>query len=257
MLPQLVFGQRLRIGIDDNHALRAVDDHQFVFADQLARVVQRDDRRDVEAAGDDRGVRCGATQIGDEARELVLFELDHVCRRQVVRDQDQVLFVARALRWRVAGLAEQYFHQAFDDLDDVGFALAQIAVFDLVELVEQRVELHFQRPFGIALFGCDDFARRFRQRRVVQYHQVQVEEGVELLRRIGRNLRAQFLQFGAHRRQGSVEARQFLGDLGLRHHVMRDLEPGMGHQVRVSDGDAAGYRNAVQGKAHCAGAGET
>jgi hypothetical protein len=31
---------------------------------------------------------------------------------------------------------------------------------------------------------------------------------------------------------------------------MRDLEPGMRYQVRVTDGDAAGHRDAVHGKAH-------
>ena len=46
VLAQLVLGEHLRVRIDDDHALRAVDDQQFVFADQLARVVQR--RRSTE-----------------------------------------------------------------------------------------------------------------------------------------------------------------------------------------------------------------
>jgi hypothetical protein len=31
---------------------------------------------------------------------------------------------------------------------------------------------------------------------------------------------------------------------------MRDLELGVGYQVRVPDGDAAGHRDAVHGKTH-------
>ena len=93
VLAQLVFGERLAVGIDDDHALRAVDDHELVLADQLARVVQRDDRRDVEAARDDRGVRSRAAQVGDEAREVVLLELHDVGRRQVARDEDELAAV--------------------------------------------------------------------------------------------------------------------------------------------------------------------
>ena len=159
VLAQAVFGQRLRIGIDDDHAERTVDDQQFVFADQLARALQRDDRRNVEAARDDRGVRGGAADVGDEAGELMLLELDDIGRRQIVRDQNQIALVFIRPR-RVTGAAEQHFHQAFDHLNDVGLAFLQIIVFDLVELFEQRVHLHLERPLGVAFFGFDDFARR-------------------------------------------------------------------------------------------------
>ncbi|HYK12871.1 MAG TPA: phosphoenolpyruvate-utilizing N-terminal domain-containing protein, partial [Burkholderiales bacterium] len=37
---------------------------------------------------------------------------------------------------------------------------------------EQCIELHFERPLRIALFGFYDMARRLRQRDVVEYHQV-------------------------------------------------------------------------------------
>ena len=57
-----------------------------------------------EAARDDRGVRGGAAQVGDEAAELVLLEQDHVGGRQVVRDQDQLVLL-RELRRRHVRLA--------------------------------------------------------------------------------------------------------------------------------------------------------
>ena len=49
------------------HVIAAVDDQHLAFADQLARVVRGDDGRNIEAARDDRGVRRGAAQIGQEA----------------------------------------------------------------------------------------------------------------------------------------------------------------------------------------------
>ena len=106
VLAQLVFGERLAVGIDDHDALRAVDDQELVLADQLPRVVQRDDRGDVEAARDHRGVRGRPAEVGDEAREMVLLELHHVGGREIARDEDQ-LASAVGLRRRVAGMPER------------------------------------------------------------------------------------------------------------------------------------------------------
>ena len=60
-------------------------------------------------------------------------------------------------------MPEQRFHDALDDLDHVVPALAQVAVLDLVELREERVHLHFQRPLGVALLGLDDVLRLDRR----------------------------------------------------------------------------------------------
>ena len=48
----------------------------------------------VEAARDDRRVRGDAAEVGEERGEVVLLELDHVRRRQVVRDEDGLLLGA-------------------------------------------------------------------------------------------------------------------------------------------------------------------
>ena len=55
---------------------------------------------------------------------------------------------------------------------DVVAALAQVTILDRIELREQRVTLHLDRPFGIALFGFDNATRLGRQRGVVQNHAV-------------------------------------------------------------------------------------
>jgi hypothetical protein len=80
-LAQAVLGEHQRIGVHDQHALHAVDDQQLAFADRLERMVQADDRRNREAARDDRGVRGDAAHVGDEAAEMVALEEDHVRRR--------------------------------------------------------------------------------------------------------------------------------------------------------------------------------
>ena len=142
-----------------------------------AAVVRGDDRRHVEAARDDRRVRRHAAEIGDERAEAMLLELDHVGRRQVVRDQDRLRF--RARRAERPRLAHQALQHALDHLHHVGLALAQVRVLDLVELLDQHAHLLRQRPFGVAALLGDDPPRRLRQRRVVQDHPVHVEERAE------------------------------------------------------------------------------
>ena len=87
-----------------------------------------------------------------------MLELDDVRRRQVVRDQDRLLLGAAA-RQR-ARLAHQPLQHALDDLHDVGLALAQVRVLDLVELLDQHVHLLRQRPLGVAALLGDDLLRR-------------------------------------------------------------------------------------------------
>jgi hypothetical protein len=90
-LAQAVLAQHHRVRVDHQHALQAVHDQHVVLADHVARVVQAHQRRDVEAARDDRGVGGDAADVGHEAAELVALEEDHVGGRQVVRDHDQVV----------------------------------------------------------------------------------------------------------------------------------------------------------------------
>ena len=88
-LERAVFLDHRRRGVDDDHAGVAVDDDPVVLADQPARLARADDRRDVHAARDDRGVRGLAADVGDEAEEDAALELQHVGRRDVARDEDE------------------------------------------------------------------------------------------------------------------------------------------------------------------------
>src|SRR5258708_4957695 len=82
----------------------------------------------------------------------------------------------------------QDLQDALDDLNDVGFAVPQIAVLDAFELVDQRIHLQFERPLGVALQGFDQLFRHLRKRRIVDNHQMHVEEGLELGRRPSGNV---------------------------------------------------------------------
>jgi hypothetical protein len=187
-LAVLVLGQHQRVGVDDQHALLAVDDQHLAFADRLARVVQADERGDAEAARHDRGVRGDAADVGHETAEMVALEQDHVGGRQVVRHHDQLLLLRGALRGeRLA--AHHRLQHALHGLLHVGLALAQVGVVDFLEALHQPLHLLHQSPLRVGALAADHGARRLRQRRVVEDHAVQVEESLELGRRVGQDVR--------------------------------------------------------------------
>ena len=244
-----VLGEDRAVRIDDDDVARAVDDQELVLLNERARVVRGDDRGHVQAARDDRGMRSHAAEIGQERGEVVILELDDVGRREVVRDEDRLLLgVGRPHRAR---LAHQHFQHAFHDLHDIGLALAQVRIFDRVELLDQHGGLLRQRPFGIAALLGDDSLRRFRERRIGEDHPVDVEKRAELGRRVLRgHFRAQALEFllhEAHRlRQACDLGRDLIGGDG----VVRGLERRVRDELRPPDGDAAGDADSVEDEAH-------
>ena len=83
-----------------------------------------------------------AAEVGDEAGEGVLAELQHVGRRNVVRHHDQSRSLGAALAARrVAAPPVSALSTRSPTCCDVVLALAQIGVLDLVELRDQLVHL--------------------------------------------------------------------------------------------------------------------
>ena len=142
-----------------------------------------------------------------------LLELDHVGRREVVRDEDRAA-PRRPAAAACRGLPSSAFSTRSTDLHDVGLALAQVRVLDLVELLDQHVHLLRQRPLGVAALLGDDLAAAPRDSvgsvRIIAVH---VEERAELGRRVAGGHRAvQLFELRAALRAiACVEAR----DLGL------------------------------------------
>ncbi len=242
-----VFHQHLLVGVDDDHAVDAIDDDQLVLADQRLGMAQRQHRRQVEAARQDGGVRGGAADVGDEGVVFGVLEQHHVGGRQVVRHQDAV----RARRRRgLAVVSGQRLEDAVGHLDHVGAALAQVFLFDLVELRQQDVELLLECPFGVAVLGLDDEVRLGGQRVVVQQHDVQAEEGAQLGGGMLGNTAPQRFQLLSRQADGAVEAGDFLGNVLLGDGVVRDLDLVVRDHVGVPDGDASADADAVQRDAH-------
>ena len=75
-----VFGQNFLIGIDDEHAVYAIHNHPFIVLNDLACIVQRNHRRNVQAARQDGGVAGGAAHIGDKRGNATVFEENGIGR---------------------------------------------------------------------------------------------------------------------------------------------------------------------------------
>ena len=250
-----VLGKHRAIGIDDDDVAAAIDDQKLVLADQRARIVSRNDGGNVEAARDDRGVRCDPAEVGQESRKVVVLELDDIGRRQVVRDQDCMLLgVGRS---HAARFAQKDLENAFDHLDDVCFALAQVRILDRLELLDEHRELLRQRPFGIAKLLGDVPLWRLAQHRIGEDHPMHVEKGAELRRGIaGGHRPVQALQLFLNRVERLRQALDLGGHLNGRDRVMRHLERRVRNELRPANGDAAGNSDTVEDEAHAARNGE-
>ena len=90
----------------------------------------------------------------------------------------------------MAGMAQQRLEHALHHLHHVGFALAQVVIFDLLELRDQRIHLLLQRPFRIEALALDQVDRGFGKRAVAQDQQMQIEKSAEFRRRAGRDITA-------------------------------------------------------------------
>src|SRR4051812_31698472 len=137
--------------------------------------MQGDHRWNVEAAGDNCGMRGGAAKVSDEARESVAAELNDVGGGQVMGNKNAVLFRG-VTRQDLTGTSHEHLQDALHDLDDVSLAIAQVAVFNAFKLLDQRIHLQLEGPFRVALQGFDQLLGRFRQSRVVENHEVHIQE---------------------------------------------------------------------------------
>ena len=137
-----VFGKYDVVGVDDEYAVDAVDNHPFVFADELAGVAQADDGRDVQAASQDGGVAGGAARVGYEGGNALFFQVDGVGGREVVGDEYGVVEQV-GIKVEFVARTGQVVVDAFDHLQHVLFAGAQVFVVNRVELLAQAVGLDF------------------------------------------------------------------------------------------------------------------
>ena len=115
---------RRRIGLQDDRALVAVDDHLVAAGDVAQERADADDRRQFERLGDDRGVASGTADLGDEAENELAIEIGRFAGREIVGQDDDGRSEARK---PFAAAAEQMPQQPLFDVEDVAGPVGQPA----------------------------------------------------------------------------------------------------------------------------------
>ncbi len=227
----------------------AIHHDQFVFADQFARVVQRDNRRQIQATAQNGGVAGGAAHIGHKGGDAGILEIHHIGRRQVVRHQDGV-FVHVLDKLQIGAVAGKVLEDTLYNLQHVVLALAQVVFLDGVKLLHQGIALQFQRPFGVATLAVDQVARVARNGHIGQQHDVQRQKCPQLGRGIFGDAAPQQLQLLAGIAHGAIETLLLGGNLAVFQHQMHHVVHALRQQMCPADSDAATDRYTVQHDTH-------
>src|SRR3569832_8358 len=89
----------------------------------------------------------------------------------------------------------------------------RIGIAHVAEGLQQRLALHLQRPFGVALMTLDKQHRLAREGAVFGHEEVHVDEREDVDRDIARDLPPCALQLTLHRRDGGAITRDFVGEI--------------------------------------------
>jgi hypothetical protein len=106
------------------------------------------------------------------------------------------------------------------------------------------------RPFGVVVAHLDPMPRGFGQHRVVQQHQVHVQQCRQLMRRLGRQIVLEGGDLLHHGVTRVAQARHFGGSMHRIDEVVRHIHPAGCHQHGAADGDPARDRLAEHLDAH-------
>ena len=203
-----------------------------------------------------------AAHVGDEPGKHTLLELQHVGRRQVVRHQHQrhiqsviqqqilLALVSNRRRHDRRCRTQHAPQHALDHLLQIGLALTQVLVLHLVELARNDLELGGQRPLGVVETIADPVLHTTGQRLVLQQHQVHIEQGRQLVRRILGHFLLQALQLVDHGIAPGTHPVDLALHLVGRNEVMRHVQPAGRHDHRAPDGHPTGNWYAVDAEGH-------
>ena len=145
-----VVGERFRFWIDNDQAVGAIDEHLLAGLQFVGRVVQSDDRRNVERPRKDRSVRGAAAQIGRDAQHALLLHRGGIGGREVVRDENVRLGQGEKGLGR---FTLEIVNDAFHHILDVERAFTQIGIIHLAQRLDVFGRDLLKHPLDIAKIG--------------------------------------------------------------------------------------------------------
>ena len=160
---------------DEHLAERAVDDHRRARRHPGRRVVQADDGRDLQRPGENRRVIRAAAGIHGKPLDARPIELRRERRGELVGDENGGSVELTQQVARPARPVPQVHPQPAGDVRDVGFAFAQVGVFDAREDVADLLVGAVHRPRRVHPLFFDDLLRPSDEQGIVQHEDLGVE----------------------------------------------------------------------------------
>ncbi len=168
-----VFKQRLIRGVDDDRAVVAVEQRVVAGLQLLADGLRADDGGDVQRPGENRGVRCLAADVGDEAEDKFFVQLRRHGRAQIVADEDA--WLVQMLQVKGVFDLQQVVQHAAGEVAQVGGALAEVFVLDGFQHGDVAVGRGVKGEVGVRLLFADDLDDLLDEHPVFEHQQVRVK----------------------------------------------------------------------------------
>src|SRR5690348_5861311 len=179
----------------------------------------------MQAAGEDRAVRIGAPRTRHHPEDAVARHVREFAGRDAVGDQD-FADAGGEFFLLAARLAGQRALHSRDHVVDVLAAAAQVRIVHAVEYRNQPVALCLQGRGRAVTTLADHPAQTLDQVRVLEQLRVGVDEFADLAGQRAVQLAPKFGHVFAGRREGTLEARDFLLDLVFGKRRVVDAEAG-------------------------------
>eukprot|EP01136_Pigoraptor_vietnamica_P039767 Opistho-1_new@10917 len=204
-------------GVGVDLAAVTVDDHANAVDLGIRQVHQAHHRWNTHGPGKDHNVGVTGAKHRNQAHQLVFRNLAEHGRRQFLADQDGVVGIDQGL----LALFLQISEQATTEVLDVRRTLTQVGVVHQFEAVDVIGDHLAQRALG-PLPGLDHGGYFAAQRRIVEHHQVDVEQRALFRAQLRGELGGQRTHVRSHTFDGGLEQPQFRFDVNdglVGHHV--------------------------------------
>ena len=228
----------------------AIYDDHVILVDITARLVQADNGRDAEAAGEDGGMRGGAAIFGGEGDHAAVLQQYGIGRSQVMGQDDVAFQLVAGFLVPQRRLLHQYAQDAVDHVVYVILARTQVGIVHFIKHGDQGIALQLQRPLGVVMELPDQLFRFLQQGGVIQHQQVGIDEADDVRGGSRRDVFPDCAQLLSGVGDRVVQSFGLGRDLCLADAVFRDIHLVPFNDMHLAYGNAAGHPHTMQGDAH-------
>ena len=158
------------IRIDDDLAVRTIDDNRIAVLHERSDIAKTAHRRNLQRPRQNGHVACTATRIHYDGVHLSRLERHQKTRNKFMRNKDNALFVSHVLQYRSGVIHGR--HQAVVQVPQVRRLVMHGRGIDFLELFDVGAKNYMDRPLRILTFFLDLVENSIDESRILQDHQV-------------------------------------------------------------------------------------